>query len=586
MKNAKRLIALLLAAVMMFAVVGCGNEPDVPETTAPQESQGGEVVQTEPVNELAWLNTSGSMPIVAEGTEKTLSMYVWRQMNTGDLEDTWMYQYVTEVMNINIEATKFDDSNKKEFISMALASGEIPDMITGYAFTTAELVKYGQNEGLFLDLAPYINETYMPNLTALLEEHPELRAAWFDTEGHCYSLGFYNASTTGGTGYFMNYSWMEEAGITEAPTTLDEFLETARAMKAVHPDRYPIGGSWVRHTSMDYILNAFGYFGVGGYSNGMKVALKDGEPVIPVADREAYGEFLKFMKTCYDEGLMHPDYFTMDKATTESLTSANTWGLYAQSPQFYVDTWREWWGAAPLASEYEENPRVPRSNGANTGGVVVSAKCENPELAVAFIDWFFTNRNRTMSQYGPNAELDAEYLFGFDGWVVDEATGTIKQLYIDKVGAENYNETEYLNSIMFIQHQNGLGVDSHDETSIQPDANAPLYELDLSDPAIRFDETALPTDTQWRDAAQYAIGSQYPFDYVYPSTTYMSAEDAEELNILWVAVKEYATQETAKFITGARELSDSELEKYFNEIESVGASELLELYKAYYVPVQ
>ena len=585
MKNVKRLIALLMAAVMMFAVVGCGNNAEVEPTKAQEPQQGGEVVQTEPQNELAWLNTSGSMPIVAEGTEKTLSMYVWRQTNTGDLEDTWMYKYVTEVMNINIEATKFDDTNKKEFISMALASGEIPDMITGYAFTTADLVRYGQVEGLFLDLAPYINETYMPNLTALLEEHPELRSAWTDSEGHVYSLGVYNSQLVKGQRYFMNYKWMEEAG-QEAPTTLDEFLEVARAMKEKYPDRYPIGGSWTRHSPLEYFLNAFGYVTTGNYNNGLKIGLRNGEPVIPVADSEAYGEFLKFMRICYEEELMHPDFFTMDKATTESLTSSNTWGLYAQSPQFYVDTWREWWGAMPLTSAYNDTPAVAAGEEAVAGGVVVSAKCENPELAAAFIDWFFTNRNYTMATAGPHAEEDAEYLFGFDGWVVDETSGAISQLYKDKVGAENYNETEYLNSIMFVQHQNGIGVQGWDETSIQPYGFSYLDDLKLDDPQIRYDEEKLPTDTHFLNAAMYATRSPYVTTEIYPDSVYMSAEDAEQVSILWVAVKEYATQETAKFITGARELSDSELEKYFAEIDNIGAGELLDLYKAYYVPVQ
>lgn len=585
MKNMKRLIALLMAAVMIFAVVGCGNNAEVEPTKAQDSQQSGEVQQTEPQNEFAWLNTSGTMPIVAEGTEKTLSMYIWRQTNTGNLEDTWMYKYVEDVMNINLETTKFDDTNKKEFISMALASGDIPDMITGYPFTADELVKYGQVEGMFLDLAPYINETYMPNLTALLEEHPELWNVWGDSEGHVYSLGLYNESPVKGNRYFMNYKWMAEAGYEEYPETLDEFLEVARAMKALYPDRYPVGGSWVRHSTVEYFLNALGYVTTGSYNNGLKIGLRNGEPVIPVADSAAYGEFLKFMRICYEEELMHPDFFTMDKATTESLNSSNAFGLYAQSPQFYVDTWRDWWGAPPLTSDYNDTPVMAAGEEASFGGVVVSAECENPELAAAFIDWFFINRNWHMNIAGPNAEVDADILFGRDGWVLEE-NGTLRQLYEAKVGTENYNEEEYVNSLMLIQNNYGFGKQSWDETSLYPYTFAYLEGLDLDDPMIRYDETKIANENAFRDAALVATRSRYATTEFYPDSVYMSAEDAEMVNTLWVAVKEYATQETAKFITGARELSDSELEKYFAEIDSIGAGELLEIYKAYYVPVQ
>ena len=46
----------------------------------------------------------------------------------------------------------------------------------GCGFSNYELTNYG-DDGTFIDLTPYITEEYMPNLTAILEEHPEIRAA-------------------------------------------------------------------------------------------------------------------------------------------------------------------------------------------------------------------------------------------------------------------------------------------------------------------------------------------------------------------------------------------------------------------------
>ncbi len=43
---------------------------------------------------------------------------------------------------------------------------------------------------------------------------------------------------------------------------------------------------------------------------------------------------------------------------------------------------------------------------------------------------------------------------------------------------------------------------------------------------------------------------------------------------------EYAEQESAKFITGARPLS--ELDAYFDEIERLGAKEFVKYYEDYY----
>ena len=50
------------------------------------------------------------------------------------------------------------------------------------------------------------------------------------------------------------------------------------------------------------------------------------------------------------------------------------------------------------------------------------------------------------------------------------------------------------------------------------------------------------------------------------------------------AIDEYASQETAKFITGARPLED--LDSYFDEIERLGAAEYVQVYQEYYDAIQ
>ena len=465
---------------------------------------------------------------------------------------------------------------------MTMASGDLPDLIIGAGFSTSDLVRYGELEGQFIDLAPYINETYMPNLTSIYEEYPELKTNITDANGKIWSLGIVNepGDVDNYARMFMDYKLLEDCGL-EAPETLDELLTALRTIKEKYPDMYPIGGSWVRHSPIDYILNGFGYIITGNYNNGQKIALRNGEPVIPVADREAYGAFLEFMHTCYEEGLIHPDFFTMDKATTEAEMSAGNNALYAQSSIFYLDNWRDWWGALPLTSEYNDTAAWANPSAQEIGGGVITSACEEPELAAAFMDWFYTSRNFYMNYYGPHVEEDSDVLFGTDGWKVDEETGSIYHLYKDVVGEENYNETDYRNSMSLTQHLYSIGTTRNDGTSIQEHRSAFLSEYDVNEPVTRrYDEEYIDNMDDFFRLQLHTTLGQHLTDEIYPDSAYLSVDDAEEANNLWVVIKEYATQETAKFITGARSLD--EVDQYFDDIEALGATDLLKIYTDYY----
>lgn len=172
----KQIVALALAGTMTLALGACGNgtdgnssvsdsssaEEEKKEESAPAESTQ-ESVETEEgdgeeASGLEWLHPA-SIPMVDEGVEKKLSMYILSSEGAGNAEDVWMYKYIEGALNIDLEVTRFTDANKSEFLSLAFASGELPDIIIGGDFDPAALVKYGMVEGQILDLGPYLNET-------------------------------------------------------------------------------------------------------------------------------------------------------------------------------------------------------------------------------------------------------------------------------------------------------------------------------------------------------------------------------------------------------------------------------------------
>lgn len=112
-------------------------------------------------------------------------------------------------MNINLDVTVFLSDSKADFLSLAFASNELPDIIIGSGFSTTELVNYGAAEGQLLDLNEYINDTYMPNLSGIFASNPNLKNQVMTPDGHIWGLGGISAARGSMPRYFMNYDYLE-----------------------------------------------------------------------------------------------------------------------------------------------------------------------------------------------------------------------------------------------------------------------------------------------------------------------------------------------------------------------------------------
>jgi putative aldouronate transport system substrate-binding protein len=586
MKNTKRLFSLVLAVVMLFSLVACGNQ-DNEETTPSTNPQSESVPATTVPNELAWLNTDGGFPIVKEGTEKTLSIYVEQTAEYGDPEESWFFRYIEEEMNINLDITTYTGDNKKEFLSLAFASDELPDIIIGANFSTAELLNYGELEEQLLDLAPYINETYMPNLYGIYQEYPELKTLVTSPAGNVWSLGRItsNAPRGGNQRFFINYEWLEQCGL-EVPTTLDEFINAMRTFKAEGLCEYPIGGAFASEHPGIYILNAMGY--VGANAKAYAICLRDGKAVMPLADREVFGEYLKVMNQLYEEGLIHPDFFTMDRTSIYAVFAEDV-GFMAQAPFACTTNYTQYWCAPPLTSQWNDTAAIPTGNGGTIGGVIVSAECEEPELAAKFIDAFYSTDLDNVyrkSILGP-AAADADILYGMvSGYEFDENGVLFHADYENNKDAYT-NSNDYLYKNVAMWNAGAFGYDSwaRDLSSPQyvgePDAST--YE----DPSVlRADPVVSSDGNKHYEYAMQTVLTPYATNEKFPGIVYLDAELSAELANLLPALRSYAEPEIAKFITGARPLTDEELDDYFTNLEALGSIEYVKAYQDYLDSIQ
>lgn len=481
-------------------------------------------------------------------------------------------------MNINLEIESFTADNQNEYLTLVFADGDLPDIIisSGY-FDAATLVKYGVKEGQILDLAPYINEENTPNLYGIYQENPDYKVPVTDAEGHMWSLGQIAETNEKGqiTRPFLNYDWLEEAGL-DVPKTLDEFTNVLREFKKRGDDIYPLAGGMATLNPCAYILNAFGYN--TSNANGLGIALRDGEVVLPAADKEVWPEYLKLMNTYYTEGLIHPDFYTADKDTIKALASSGKNGFMMQAPFVYTTEFTEWWGALPLTSEYNSTAFWPAANSVKAGNFVVSADCEEPELALAFADWFFEINeeymysNYQMSLNGPFAD-QTDILFGLEGRTMDLETGAMTYLDYEKMKDSYASKNDYLADKVHLWASGNLGYAGATKIG--------YGHLDSSEDlsAMRHD-FGHNGEIHFRTAMYDTV---VPYVQTgFPSNVYFDADKTDELADIEIAFTDYIKQETAKFVTGAKPITDEELGKYFAELEKLGVYNYVQAYADYY----
>lgn len=577
-KTWKQIIAILLVACTMITIAGCGNS-SIERPVSDYTEEG----------DLSWLNTTGSLPLVKEGTEKGLTIAVCMNTGSPDPEETWFYKFIEEHMNINISVIKFTSTNASRYLSLVFADNDLPDIIIGGGFASSDLMNLGASEGQLVDLAPYITEELTPNLYQVYSENPSYLNAVSDKDGHIWSLGYINDPTDRGQieRVFWNYDWLEQFEL-EVPTTLDETLTALRAFKTLGENIIPVGGSSEENSLGVFFLNAFGYN--TNDCTGMEICYRGDEIVLPVADREAYGEYLKFMNTLYTEGLISSNYFTMTESKVESNTSAGLNGLIAQAPFVYMSDTSAWWGAVPLTSDYNEEAFWPAKNEAvSCGGFVITSACQEVELAMAFADWFYDPVNYDLCVNGP-CDTQTEYLGDVSGYHInlDETTNTASRTWIDY---ENHklkysSKNKYLRKAVQLWGFKKFGLGSTSE--------AVQFSYLLGDDTISdgyADVSAEGIDGYLRstivnDGEQHFRCALEDTLVPYVTTegmmgyAYLDPTITVEVGNMYATIKEYASSESAKFITGRRDLS--ELDAYFDEIEALGAKEYVEIYRDYY----
>jgi len=526
----------------------------------------------------------------------TISILTARHTDTSnEVSDLWIFKYLEhwlkeEGYNVKFELEQTYDPAERT--ALMLATGSLPDLMWSCNLTNSDIVLYGAGEGMLLDWTPYMTEETMPNLMAQLAAQPDALAASICNDGKVYGLPYFterNYPTSTGTfplnvRMWVNSEWMEQLQL-EMPTTIDEFLDMLRAfknnIKIEGKEVYPLmeNGYFLRKSLMCYL----GFYGNAAY-NGITPMIKDGKIAVP-AYTEEYRTFVEILNTMYTEGLISPDYFTMDGTTAQGYMADNVcgivsnWTLESQGNEF-----GKWVHLPPLSTEHCEKPVASVGTTYKVNRVVASAATEHPEILAKIMDYLYSPEGSMYYYFGPMKGTDP--LGINEGWFFTEdehmttdslVNGTSTQESITGWAKVHIYPQQYAGYAAHLALPHAYEVAGLERKinnwEITDAVTGNVYD---APEAIVY--THADNGGHWR----LTLTEQWMNNVttIWLPAVYLTEEESLTVSDLETVLKKHIESETAKFVVGTRPLA--EYDQFVKELEGMGVQEYLDIYtKAY-----
>lgn len=533
---------------------------------------------------------------LASAEEKvTISLLTTRNSTaTNDIEDVWFFKHLAQKMNVEFELEQTLERDQR--ISLMFASDSVPDLVWGIGLSNNDVMVYGVQEGMLLNWKDLLTPELMPNAYQAMQDYPDAFTASTAPDGNIYTLPMITGSNFySNTGSFsapirmyINTDWMEACGITEVPATLDEYLEVLRTFKAKDPmglgaNNIPLIGN--QEKDKTFVWNALGFHGTATQAYGTAFDLKNNQLVLPCYTQEAR-TFLEFYHTLYTEGLISPDYFTLDQTTARGLMASGVCGVLGDSTLASIgDGWASWKGMSPLTSAVNDLAVAAFNPGYSVGQLYASAYTEHPEVLAKIVDYMYSDEGALYYFYGPMKGTE-ETLGLVDGWFYDE-NGRITT---DKVVNGEFTDiSEYTYQHIKAYSSAPGRFDHYGQTAAKmAGVEFPGEVKTIVDQVTGKELISLVMDTytddnndgHWR-ITQAAAMIDHLTDVRLPAV-YLTAEQNQRVADLSTVINDYVTAESAKFIVGTRSLD--EFDAYLGELKALGIEEYIGIYQEAYAP--
>ncbi len=549
MKNAKKLVALLLSLALVLSLGACGGngESSTSSEASPSSTteESGAAAESGDESQAETAETGEfQLPIVDEPT--TLSYFVADDSNaaimTTDWNDNEFYQEMERRTGVHLEFEMVSSADYQTNFNLMIASGNLADMIYVGASYYAEGVDAAIDDGYFLDLTDLVDE-YMPNYEKVRTSDVQYELLSTTDSGRLGAVYELRQSKQGPwLGLWIRQDWLDDLGL-DTPVTFDDYHEVLTAFKNEKGATAPL------------ILNFSGSDGeFGTMSGGLNVLnswqLDETGKVNFGPYMDAWKEYVTIMHQWYTEGLIDPDFMATDERTADMakvVTGAS--GVFAAlytMPSVYEaaseDPNMNLAPVNPPVMNEGDEGHIRLRDSYTSGNTAISADSENWEVALRWLDYLYTEEGALLANYGVEGDT-----FEFD------ENG--EPVFTDKI----------------LNNENGWTMTQTVASYLCPSAGIANWS----------DWTRELAGVPEKDQACYDVWSEFSDDWRLPSSVTLTQEESTERAALYADISTIVKEQTAQFISGALDI-ESNWDAYISALEASGMERAIEITQAAY----
>lgn len=549
MKNAKKLVVLLLSLALVLSLGACGGNGGSSTSSEASPSstteESGAAAESGDESQAETAETGEfQLPIVDEPT--TLSYFVADDSNaaimTTDWNDNEFYQEMERRTGVHLEFEMVSSADYQTNFNLMIASGNLADMIYVGASYYAEGVDAAIDDGYFLDLTDLVDE-YMPNYEKVRTSDVQYELLSTTDSGRLGAVYELRQSKQGPwLGLWIRQDWLDDLGL-ETPVTFDDYHEVLTAFKNEKGATAPL------------ILNFSGSDGeFGTMSGGLNVLnswqLDETGKVNFGPYMDAWKEYVTIMHQWYTEGLIDPDFMATDERTADMakvVTGAS--GVFAAlytMPSVYEaaseDPNMNLAPVNPPVMNEGDEGHIRLRDSYTSGNTAISADSENWEVALRWLDYLYTEEGALLANYGVEGDT-----FEFD------ENG--EPVFTDKI----------------LNNENGWTMTQTVASYLCPSAGIANWS----------DWTRELAGVPEKDQACYDVWSEFSDDWRLPSSVTLTQDESTERAALYADISTIVKEQTAQFISGALDIEEN-WDAYISALEASGMERAIEITQAAY----
>ena len=570
-----KLTAILLAMAMLLALAACGgtasseavssvappestaeaapapSEEPAPAEPAPAEEPEASHVEEAPVEpEIVTNDTVIEYPL-SDGAH--LSIWCAKPGGPPIVRDSWaeleIFQQAEEYLGVKIDWTEVDMMAMETQFNLMAAAGEYTDIISGVVQNYSTGIVGAYEDGVVMDIADLVYEN-MPNYWNYVHADSEKEKYVTTEDGYELAIYVVNDMPLTERGLLLRQDWLEEQGL-ETPETFEEMENALLTFKSAYNCSDPM---YVGETGLAIPALTAGY-GIVYYDDGLALQVGEDNKLVCSYLTDEYRDYLEMMNRWMREGLFDGDsvlnasMFNMNTTQTKVCnddvgafhTSAN------QLSSYYTYTINDSFDVTPINV-------VVRNAGDDTINhfgsyepvqsgqtVSISTDCANPELALRWIDYWYSDEGTMYMTYGIE-----DYTYT----VADDGTVTFTDMIV--------NNTDGMSPEGMIMKYNCQGK----ICGVMMQKALWAYYSDKQKEVLDF----------W--------STQVEYDRSVPGYVALTTEESSAYTGIIADITAYAESELTKFLFGDRDIS--EWDAFTAELEAMGINDAIAIYQGAY----